>query len=74
MHTVSIHEAKTHLSNLIASVERLGEPVVICRHGYAVAQLVPAPKGRRTATDPTLSKIRILQDPTLPTAGEWEDV
>ncbi len=34
----NIHEAKTHLSRLIAQVER-GEEPVICRSGKPVAQL-----------------------------------
>lgn len=37
---VNIHEAKTHLSSLIARVES-GEEVVIGRNGQPVARLVP---------------------------------
>lgn len=39
--TLSIVEAKTHLSDCIRQVER-GEAVLITRHGKAVAALVPA--------------------------------
>ena len=38
---VSIYEAKTHLSQLIAQVEASGEEVVIRRHNVPVAKLVP---------------------------------
>jgi prevent-host-death family protein len=38
---VSIYEAKTHLSQLIAQVEATGEEVVIRRHNVPVAKLVP---------------------------------
>lgn len=38
---VSIYEAKTHLSQLIAEVERTGTEVVIRRHNVPVAKLVP---------------------------------
>lgn len=38
---VSIYEAKTHLSQLIATVEATGEEVVIRRHNVPVAKLVP---------------------------------
>ncbi len=38
---VSIYEAKTHLSQLIAEVERTGEEIVIRRHNVPVAKLVP---------------------------------
>ncbi len=45
---VNIHEAKTHLSRLLAQVEA-GEEVVIARAGKPVARLVAAeaPKPRR---------------------------
>ena len=47
---VSIYEAKTHLSQLIAQVEATGEEVVIRRHKVPVAKLVPFRPvvGRRT--------------------------
>ncbi|MCY7300016.1 MAG: type II toxin-antitoxin system prevent-host-death family antitoxin [Ilumatobacteraceae bacterium] len=38
---VSIYEAKTHLSQLIAKVEATGEEVIIRRHNVPVAKLVP---------------------------------
>jgi prevent-host-death family protein len=40
MHTVNIHEAKTHLSRLLEEVAAGGE-VVIARAGRPVARLVP---------------------------------
>ena len=40
---VSIHEAKTHLSRLLARV-RLGETIVIARGKEPVARLVPIVK------------------------------
>ena len=36
---VNVHEAKTHLSRLLAEVEA-GEEIVIARHGTPVARLV----------------------------------
>jgi len=39
-HEVNVHEAKTHLSRLLAEVEAGGE-VVIGRYGRPVARLVP---------------------------------
>lgn len=38
--TVNVHEAKTHLSKLLAEVDR-GEEIVIARGGKPVARLVP---------------------------------
>ena len=72
MSTVSIHEAKTRLSELIAEVERLGEPVIICRYGRPVAELVRARHGRRTQVDPKLSRVVVKGDLTEPTEGDWE--
>ena len=40
MAAVNIHEAKTHLSQLIERAER-GEEIVIARAGKPVAKLVP---------------------------------
>lgn len=46
---VNVHEAKTHLSRLLARVEA-GERIVIARAGHPVAELVPAASGRRRRT------------------------
>lgn len=40
MSTVNIHDAKTHLSSLLARVEQ-GETITIARAGKPVADLVP---------------------------------
>ena len=49
MTEVNVHEAKTHLSRLLARVAA-GEEVVIAKAGKPVARLVPvgAPKRART--------------------------
>lgn len=41
MKTVNVHEAKTHLSRLLAQVEA-GEEIIIARGGKPVARLVRA--------------------------------
>jgi prevent-host-death family protein len=40
MKTINVHEAKTHLSRLLESVEE-GEEVIIARAGKPIAKLVP---------------------------------
>jgi prevent-host-death family protein len=40
MKQVNVHEAKTHLSRLLARVAR-GEHIVIARHGVPMAELRP---------------------------------
>ena len=47
MTRVNVHEAKTHLSRLLAQVEA-GNEVVIARNGAPVARLVPCrTRGKR---------------------------
>jgi prevent-host-death family protein len=41
VNSCSIYEAKSHLSQLIAQVERTGQEIVIRRHNMPVARLVP---------------------------------
>jgi prevent-host-death family protein len=50
--SVGVHEAKTHLSRLLADVAA-GEEVVITRRGEAVASLIPVrqPPARRFGID-----------------------
>jgi len=43
--TVTIHEAKTHLSRLLQQVEA-GEEVVVCRGKLPVAKIVPSSPSR----------------------------
>ena len=49
MATVTIHQAKTHLSKLIARVEQ-GEEIVIARGRDPVAKLTPVAKARPRRT------------------------
>lgn len=74
MTSINVHEAKTHLSSILADIERNGKKVVICRHGRAVAELIPVSKGHRTKLDPKLKNIKIKDDPVISTEKEWEDV
>ena len=47
MSIVNVHQAKTHLSRLLAQVEA-GEEIVIARRGQPVARLVGCkPRGKR---------------------------
>jgi prevent-host-death family protein len=45
LETVNMHEAKTHLSRLVARVED-GEQIVITRAGKPAAKLVPVVKAK----------------------------
>lgn len=48
MPMMNVHEAKTHLSELLAAVER-GEEVLIARRGKLVARLVAVEEPKRKA-------------------------
>ncbi|WP_417916099.1 type II toxin-antitoxin system Phd/YefM family antitoxin [Candidatus Electronema sp. JC] len=47
MRTVNVHEAKTHLSRLLALV-LAGEEITIAKSGQPCARLVPLPQRKRT--------------------------
>ncbi|MFH0924634.1 MAG: type II toxin-antitoxin system prevent-host-death family antitoxin [bacterium] len=71
MISVNTHEAKTHLSELLAKVETLNETVLICRNGVPVAELLPWHKNYNPLKqDSKLSKVIFNEDPTLPLSNE----
>lgn len=68
MTTVNIHEAKTHLSRLLALVAA-GEEVIIARAGKPVARLTPydqRPAERRLGRDAGLFEVPDDFDAPLP--------
>jgi prevent-host-death family protein len=59
---VDIHEASTHLSQLLERA-MAGEEIIIARRGYAVARLVPfTPLGTRRVFGRLRGKIRVADD------------
>ncbi|MCY3957538.1 MAG: type II toxin-antitoxin system prevent-host-death family antitoxin [Chloroflexi bacterium] len=56
MPTVNVHEAKTHLSRLLAQVEA-GEEVTIARNGKPVARLIQARDQGRPQPDVFKGKV-----------------
>jgi prevent-host-death family protein len=48
---INLYEAKTHLSRLISTVEDSGEPIILCRNGRPVADIVPH-RNRGITVDP----------------------
>ncbi len=74
MKTLSVHEAKTRLSAVLADIEATGESFLVCRRGKPVADLVPHRKRSRLKPHPVMSRIRIEHDPTEPLAeDEWPE-
>ena len=56
MRTVSVAEAKNHLSELLARVEA-GEDIAVTRHGKPVARLVQVGQG----ADPAARRLRVRE-------------
>lgn len=74
MKTVNIHQAKTHLSSLLARLEEDGEGIVICRNGEPVADIVPHRRVTRVRAHPELRRVKISYDPTEPlSSDEWPE-
>ena len=72
MISINIHEAKTHLSAVLARVEREGETAVVCRNGHPVADIVPHKHVDRRVPHAVMCRIRINYDPTEKLAeDEW---
>ncbi|NMQ04312.1 type II toxin-antitoxin system prevent-host-death family antitoxin [Candidatus Accumulibacter phosphatis] len=69
MRTVSLAEAKAHLSELLNTVEA-GEEFVITRHGRAVARVSPAEKTKQPLPIKKLATLRKTTPAwTEPSAG-----
>ncbi len=67
---INVHEAKTRLSALLASVEKKGELVRICRDGVPVAELRAVKRLRNPLkTNPKL-RVHFKADPMLPLEDE----
>lgn len=74
MITLNIHETKTHLSAILAKVEKDGERAVICRHGKPVADIVPHARKSRGEPHPVMRKIKLDYDPVEPLSiDEWPE-
>ena len=62
MHTVNIHQAKTHFSKLIDAV-RQGEEIVIAKAGKPAARLIPIQPSKAVRKPGALKgKIHIAED------------
>ena len=70
MEPVSIYDAKTHLSRLVARAEH-GEETVITRHGRPVARIVPMPT-LPAARTPGALRGRIALDPDIDELSDEE--
>ena len=67
---VNVHEAKTHLSELLRLVEA-GEEIVIARAGKPVARLGPVSGRRESIIGALEGRISISDDFDEPMPAEW---
>lgn len=67
MQTMSLKEARSHLSSLVDQAER-GGTAAITRHGRRVACIGPAPAGRRRL--PSLKAFRAQLTVPVPSLSE----
>lgn len=69
-HEFNIHEAKTHLSRILARVEQ-GDEIVISRAGRPVAKLIPLPRVvHRTGRGSLRGKLVLAPDWDAPEVDE----
>lgn len=61
MHTVNIHEAKTHFSKLVDFAMQ-GEEIIIAKSGKPVARLCPIKEKRKRQFGLLKGKIKIPKD------------
>lgn len=69
MHTVSVAEAKAHLSELLNQVEA-GEEIVITRRGQPVARLAPEKKPFKPLPLPSLAEFRATMPESAVSSAE----
>ena len=70
--TVSLAEAKAHLSAVISGVERSRLPVTVLRRGVPVAQIVPVEQvAPPTGYGWMRGTVQVLGDIVGPTGVEW---
>jgi len=71
MQTVSVHEAKTHLSRLIRQIAE-GKEIIITSSGKPVAMLGAPPKRKKRRVGGMFKgKIKIPKDFDEPMPDEW---
>jgi prevent-host-death family protein len=71
---VSVHEAKSQLSRLLAEINESGSSIIICNRGKPVADLTPHRRRCRTEVHPHMSRIQVNYNPTEPLAKEeWPE-
>ena len=72
--TLSVHEAKTNFSSVLAAVERDAVALTIMRYGRPIARIVPIrQKGRSLKPMPGVAgKIKMKCDLFADSSEDWE--
>lgn len=74
MKTMKAGEFKAKCLKVMDQVSDSGDPVVITKHGKAVAQLVPMTQKPKTLFGAMAGEIEISGDIISPIEGEWDAV
>lgn len=69
--SVSIAEAKSHFSEVLATVEHRRQPITILRRGRPVAQIIPMQHQVRSLYGSMSGTLVEAGDIIGPTGGEW---
>lgn len=69
MQSVNIHEAKTHLSRLLAQIAN-GESIIIARAGKPIAKIVPIMDSKA----PQKSRIGFMKDAGFRVPDDFDDL
>ncbi len=70
--SVSVAEAKAHLSSLLKGVESKHSPITIHRRGKPIAQIIPFPEASKPSLLGSMRGTgRILGDIVTPYMDEW---
>jgi len=71
MQTIGAFDAKTHFSSLLAQVEK-GEHVIITKHGYPIAKLIPATTASNARKHLALKKLQNFSDSQTLGSIDWK--
>ena len=72
--TLSVHEAKTNFSSVLAAVERDAVTLTIMRYGRPVARIVPIKRNKRSLKPMSgvAGKIKVKCDLFADSSEDWE--
>lgn len=76
MSMISKSKLKAHMLQILRQIEETGEEVIVTDNNRPVLRIQRLSSKRSVAEvfGPHRGKIEFLEDPDLPTTGEWDEV